>query len=49
VWTRFRQRYAGGIVKEGWRVSVITAGLGMSGGPIRFLAPPDYWIVTIGP
>lgn len=47
--SRFGKRYACGVVREGARVSVITAGLGTSSAPIRFAAPPDLWVLEVGP
>jgi predicted MPP superfamily phosphohydrolase len=42
-------RYRCGIVaREGRRV-VITAGLGSGTTPIRLGAPPDWWLLTLGP
>lgn len=46
--SRYGRRFLCGIVREGARTSVITAGLGTSGLPIRFGAPPDLWLITIG-
>jgi len=45
--SRYGQRYGCGVIKEGQRVSVITAGLGTSSFPIRLGAAPDMWLVTI--
>jgi predicted MPP superfamily phosphohydrolase len=42
------QRYACGIVHEGDRTAVITAGLGTSNLPIRLGAAPDMWVIDIG-
>lgn len=47
--SRYGQRYACGIVREGSRISVITAGLGVSSLPIRLGVPPDLWMITVGP
>jgi len=35
-------------VREGDRISVITAGLGASNLPIRLGAVPDLWVIDIG-
>ena len=43
------QRYACGLVREGGRTLIVTAGLGTSGLPLRPGAVPDLWLVTIGP
>ena len=42
-------RYACGIVRERGRALVVTAGLGTSGLPLRLGAPPDMWLLTLGP
>jgi predicted MPP superfamily phosphohydrolase len=47
--SRFAGRYACGIVREHNRISVITAGLGTSGLPMRLGAPPDMWLISVGP
>lgn len=44
-----RERYRCGIVRDGNRLTVVTAGLGTSGVPFRFGAPPDMWLLTLGP
>ncbi|HYW16309.1 MAG TPA: metallophosphoesterase [Allosphingosinicella sp.] len=41
-------RYACGVVREGGRTLVVTAGLGTSGIPLRLGAVPDMWLVEIG-
>jgi len=42
-------RYACGLVREGGRTLVVTAGLGTSGIPLRLGTVPDLWLVEIGP
>ena len=42
-------RYRCGIVRDGERVTVVTGGLGSGTSPIRLGAPPDWWLVRIGP
>ncbi len=42
-------RYRCGIVRDPHRLTVVTAGLGTSNLPIRFGAPPDLWLVRVGP
>lgn len=42
-------RYRCGIVREGARTTVVTAGLGTSNLPVRLGAPPDLWLVRLGP
>ena len=37
-----------GLVRRGGLTTVITAGLGTSGVPMRFRAPADVWLVTLG-
>jgi predicted MPP superfamily phosphohydrolase len=44
-----RERYRCGIVRDGQRLTVVTAGLGTSSVPFRFGAPPDMWLLTLGP
>lgn len=41
-------RLACGIVRKGRRQLIVTAGLGTSLVPLRFRAPPDLWVITIG-
>jgi predicted MPP superfamily phosphohydrolase len=43
------KRYRCGVVQDGPRVSITTAGLGVSNLPFRLGAPPDYWVVDVGP
>ena len=45
----YGRRYACGIVREGGRTLVVTAGLGTSGIPLRLGAVPDMWLVEVGP
>ncbi len=47
--SRFGTRYACGAFREGEKSMVVSAGVGTSGLPIRLLAPPDVWLVTIRP
>lgn len=47
--SRFGERYRCGLAREGTRVTVVTAGLGTSIVPLRFGAPPDLWLLTLGP
>lgn len=42
-------RYACGLVTEGSRRTVISGGLGTSTLPFRIGAPPDLWVLTLGP
>ncbi|SMF61294.1 metallophosphoesterase [Allosphingosinicella indica] len=47
--SRHGERYACGLVRDGNRTVIVSAGLGTSLLPLRFGTPPDFWIVTIGP
>ncbi len=40
-------RYQCGIVREGSRTTVVTAGLGSGSIPLRIGAAPDWWLVTL--
>jgi predicted MPP superfamily phosphohydrolase len=42
-------RYACGIIREGDRTVLVTAGLGTSNLPLRLGAPPDVWVIDFGP
>jgi predicted MPP superfamily phosphohydrolase len=43
----FGRKYLCGLVRDGSKLLVVTAGLGTSHLPIRFGAPPDLWLITI--
>ncbi|HEX8240655.1 MAG TPA: metallophosphoesterase [Allosphingosinicella sp.] len=45
----YGDRYACGLVREGGRTLIVTAGLGTSGIPLRLGAVPDMWLVEVGP
>jgi predicted MPP superfamily phosphohydrolase len=45
----YGRRFACGLVREGGRTLVVTAGLGTSGIPLRLGAVPDMWLVKVGP
>ncbi|THD36052.1 MAG: phosphohydrolase [Sphingomonas sp.] len=45
----YERRYRCGIIREGTRTVVVTAGLGTSGPPVRLGVPPDLWLLTLGP
>ena len=45
----YGDRYVCGYIEQNGRRLIVTAGLGASILPLRLLAPPDFWIVTIGP
>ena len=44
-----QSRYRCGVVREGARTTVVTAGIGTSVLPMRWGAPPDIWLVRVGP
>lgn len=43
------RRYRCGAVREGGRLTIVTAGTGTSIVPLRLGAPPDWWLLTLGP
>lgn len=45
----YDKRYRCGIIRDGTRTVVVTAGLGTSGPPVRLGVPPDLWLLTLGP
>ena len=45
--SRFGQRYACGIIREGQRATIVTAGLGVSRVPFRLGASPDFWVIDL--
>jgi len=45
----YGERYRCGYIEQNGRRLIVTAGLGASMLPFRLLAPPDFWMVTIGP
>jgi len=47
--TLYDARYRCGVVEDPNRVVVVTAGLGSGSAPIRLGAPPDWWLLEIGP
>ena len=47
--SRYGDRYRCGLVVKSGHVVVITAGLGTSGPPVRLGAPPDLWLLPLGP
>jgi hypothetical protein len=47
--SRFGDRYAAGHVEEGGRHLYVTRGVGTSGWPIRFRAPPEVVVLTLRP
>lgn len=47
--SRHGERYACGMVREPGRTTIVSAGIGTSVLPFRFGAPPDFWVITLGP
>lgn len=45
----YEKRYPCGVFREPGRTTIVTAGLGTSIGPFRLNAPPDLWLLTLGP
>ena len=45
----YGERYRCGFIEENGRKLIVTAGIGASILPLRLMAHPDFWIVTIGP
>jgi predicted MPP superfamily phosphohydrolase len=43
----FGRKYLCGILRDGPRLLVVTAGLGTSHVPLRIGAPPDIWLITV--
>lgn len=46
--SRYDDRYRCGVIREGARTVIVTAGIGGSL-PLRLNAPPDLWLLTFGP
>jgi predicted MPP superfamily phosphohydrolase len=42
-------RYRCGVVCDGRRTTIVTAGVGSGSAPVRLGAPPDIWVVAVGP
>ena len=45
----YGDRYACGLVRENAKVLIVSAGLGTSILPLRLGAPPDLWLIRVGP
>jgi len=45
--SRYGERYARGHIVEHGRHLLVTSGVGTSGLPIRFLAPPEVYVLTL--
>lgn len=46
--SNYGNRYRCGIIREGTRRVVVTGGLGTSQLPVRYHAPADLWLLTLG-
>ncbi len=46
--SRYGRRYGCGVIREGARTTIVSAGLGLSGLPLRLGLGPDFWLVTVG-
>lgn len=42
-------RYMCGMVRDPGRTTIVSGGLGTSNLPLRYGAPPDLWLITLGP
>jgi hypothetical protein len=49
TYSDYGNRYACGIIREGGKTLVVGAGLGTSMIPLRLGAPPDMWLIELGP
>ena len=47
--SKYGTRYACGLYRDGARTMIVAGGVGTSGLPIRMLAPPDIWLITVRP
>ena len=45
----YGNRFRCGMIREGARTILVGAGWGASVLPLRFGAPPDWWVITLGP
>jgi len=45
--SHFHNRYRCGLVMDPGLAVIVTGGLGTSGPPLRFGAPPDLWLITL--
>ena len=43
----YGRKYSCGVVRDGSKLLVVTAGIGTSHVPLRIGAPPDIWLITI--
>jgi predicted MPP superfamily phosphohydrolase len=44
----YGSKYLCGVIRDGSKLLVVTGGLGTSHVPLRYGAPPDLWLITIG-
>jgi predicted MPP superfamily phosphohydrolase len=49
TFSEYGNRYACGLIRERGRTLVVSAGLGTSVLPLRIGAPPDLWLLELGP
>ncbi|MDT7534871.1 metallophosphoesterase [Sphingobium sp. SA2] len=47
--SKYGTRYACGLYRDRARTMIVAGGVGTSGLPIRMLAPPDIWLITVRP
>ena len=47
--SNYGRRYRCGVIREGGKALIVTAGVGTSIMPIRIGAPPDMWLLRLGP
>mgnify|MGYP003576078220 CR=1 FL=1 len=47
--SRYGERYACGMIRDRGRTTIVSAGIGTSVLPFRFGAPPDFWMISLGP
>ncbi|WP_239987445.1 metallophosphoesterase [Sphingosinithalassobacter portus] len=47
--SQYGDRFVCGIRREGERTIIVTGGLGTSMVPVRFGAPPDWWLISLRP
>jgi predicted MPP superfamily phosphohydrolase len=45
----YGRRYACGLIREGDRLTLVSAGLGVSDLPLRIGTTPDFWTIDLGP
>jgi predicted MPP superfamily phosphohydrolase len=45
----YNPRYLCGVIQDPGRTVIVTGGVGSGTVPIRIGAPPDFWLITLGP